>query len=338
MSEPITRGRLATLSPAEAAALWCVQKDQGIPLEAGLFEEWLEQSQANRAAWQSVESAWGVFDTADDADLAELRHAALAVPPVSRWYDVRDHWRPVAAAVAVFVVLIAGGRELGRRPVPSGGGIATTPGATPENQIFETKPTPQRFALADGTTMALGADTLARASMSAESRVVTLERGTVTLAVAHDASRPFQVVARDRRILDIGTRFQVALGNGAMRVVLFEGSVRIEGGDATRVLRPGEQLIARPGKPDVITRVPPGEAGGGELVQLDNVTLAAAAAAINQGSALKLVVPDPKIAQLRVSGRFRAGDPEHFARSVSALLSLQVVRVGPTRLELRRLR
>lgn len=338
MTGAITRARLAELSPADAAALWRIQQDRGLPVEAGLFEEWLAQSDANLDAWQTVERAWGLFDDADDPDLADLRSAALADRPAARWYDLREHWRPAVAA-AVLVAVMAGGIELGRHPSAGSDQIASKAGTGGVEQVFAASAGMAKdVALADGTKMVLAPDARARVVLTADRRHVTLDRGSVTLAVAHDASRPFEVAARDRTIIDVGTRFQVALEPEGMSVALFEGSVRVEGGGTVTLLRPGEQLVARRGKRDVVTRMAAPGGGQPDLLQFDNVTLATAAVSVNQGSTLKLVIPDPLVAKLRVSGRFRAGDPERFARTVSDLLSLRVMRVSPTRIELRQRR
>ena len=336
MNEPITRARLAILPPFEAAALWRVQQDAGLPVEVGLFEEWLRQDEANERAWASISGAWALFDDPNDAAFADLRRAALADRPASRWYDVRHHWRPAAAAAAVLVAMITAGVELGRQPAAPPTQVASKAGGASAMQVYEASGSrAQEISLPDGTHMTLAPEARVQVRLAADRREVALDRGMVTLAVAHDAARPFQVTALGRRIIDVGTRFQVALEGGAMRVALYEGVVRVEGGSAITTLRPGQQLMVRPGRRDVITRIAANDAGEPDLIQLDNVTLAAAAETINQGSVLKLVVPDPKVAQLRVSGRFRAGDPDRFARSVSVLLSLRVVHLGPTRIELR---
>ena len=339
MTGAITRSRLAALSPADAAALWLVQRDQGLPVEAGLFEDWLEQSDANFDAWQAVERVWGIFedaDLADDPELAALRSAALADRAAPRWYDVREHWRPAAAAAAL-VAVVAGGLELGRRPTTGPDQIASSAGSAAAEQVFAASAVGSReVALADGTKMVLSPATQARVVLTADRRRVTLDRGALALAVKHDASRPFEVAALNRKIIDIGTHFEVALESGGMRVALFEGSVRVEGGGTLTVLRPGEQLVARRGQRDVVTRIATTSSHQSELLQFDNVTLATAADTVNRGSTVKLLIPDPRVGKLRVSGRFRAGEPERFARTASELLSLRMVRVGPTRIELRR--
>ena len=337
MTAPITRARLAELSPAEAAALWRIHQDQGLPVESGLFEEWLDADSAHQAAWRAVEQAWSLFDEVDDQEFASLRRAALADHPAKRWYDVREHWRPVAAASAALMVVVAGTVEIGRRPAVNPAQVASKGQAGNVEQVLASSAgSPRLVALADGTKMMLAPDTRARVVLASDRRQVALDRGAITLAVAHDGSRPFRVAALDRAIRDIGTRFEVGVAGGGVRVALYEGSVRVEGGPEATVLKPGEQLVARSGERDVITRI--GAAGHGqpELVQFDNTTLATAAETINQGSALKLVLTDPKVAAMRVSGRFRAGDPARFARTVSELLALRVVRISSTRIELHR--
>ncbi|WP_404334481.1 FecR family protein [Sphingomonas sp. MMS12-HWE2-04] len=338
MTQPITRAHLATLSPSDAAALWQVHRDRGLPVEAGLFEAWLAESDDNRAAWEAVERVWALFGDADDQEFAALRQAALSDRGASRWHAMRLHWRPVAAGVAL-IALIAGGlgfgltssqrlhQIAGKRDPGLEGGLAF---AAPANS-------PRNLVLADGTSLTLSPATQVRVALASDRRQVALERGSVRLQVGRD-TRPLSVRARDRTIYDIGTRFEVALEEGGIRVALFEGSVRVEGGAAAAILRPGEQLVTRTGKQDRIVRLASAAGGQAELLQFDDVTLAVAAATVSEGSAVKLVITDPAIEMLRVSGRFRASDPERFAHTAAELLSLRVVRVNPTRIELRRRR
>lgn len=338
MTAMITRAGLAKLTPAEAAALFLVQQDEGQPVEAGLFDEWLAQSEQNQAAWDAVEGAWSLFEDADDPAFAALREAART--DTSRPWKIAlgAHWRSIAAA-AVLLVVVAGGLQLSGGGIDPGKRPSMTDGTTAQHVYAAAADGPTDFVLADGTHMILDADARARVAIATNQRRVVLDRGGAVFAVRHDASRPFTVEARDRTIVDLGTRFKVALEQDTMRVALYEGSVHI--GDATgrvTVLRPGEQLVARTGKPDMIVPIAAEGQALGELVQFDNVTLAAAAETISKGSATVLVIVDPSVAKLRVSGRFRLRDPERFARSASELLPLRVVRVSRLRIELRRRR
>ncbi|MEG3086013.1 FecR family protein [Sphingomonas sp. PB4P5] len=338
MTIAVTKARLATLTPAEGAALWMVQQDQGAPVEAGLFEDWLAQSEANRAAWAAVDAAWDLFDDADDPAFAALREAALAdVAPPGR-SRLPGGWRSVAAAVAL-IVAVAGGVHLSQPPSDSDQIAAATGPSSTERTYASPRGAIRDVVLADGTHMTLGSEARARVDLSGRRRQVALDRGDAVFAVVHDAARPFAVTAGDRTIVDVGTRFKVAIQQDALTVSLYEGSVRIDdrAGHAT-TLSPGQQLVARAGRRDTIMLIAAGDGAGGDLAQFDDVTLAAAAETINAGSTVKLVITDPAVGRLRVSGQFRLRDPQRFARTVSELLSLRVVRATPTRLELRKRR
>ena len=337
MSALITRERLATLSPAEAAALFLIQQDEGAPVEASLFAEWLAENAENRAAWDAATGAWDLFDDADDPVFAALRESALAVPQTSRMEGLRSHWRPAAAAAALLAV-VALGLQLGRADLSGGDPFVSTPDSAPVEQLYAaTQGEMMNVVLADGTRMTLDANARARVAFATGRRRVVLERGGAEFMVKHDAARPFTVAALDRMIVDFGTRFRVELEPGSLAVALFEGSVQVSdvAGKPPIVLLPGQQLIVRTGEPDVIVLISGEEEAPGELVQFDNVALSAAADTINQGSATKLLITDPQVMKLRVSGTFRAGDPDRFARTVSELLSLRVVRTGKFEIELR---
>lgn len=337
MTALITRARLATLTPDEAAALFLVQQDEGAPVEAGLFEEWLAENVENRDAWDAVQNAWSLFDDADDPVFAALRESALAAPKASRLEGLRSHWRPAAAAAALLAV-VAGGLHVGRGNYNGGDPFSSTRGpASVERLYAATQGEIMNVVLADGTRMTLDANARARVTIATGRRQVVLERGGAEFTVKHDASRPFTVAALDRTIVDIGTRFRVELASGSMEVALYEGSVQVNDttGKPPTVLRPGQQLVVRTGKRDVIVPVSGEGEAPGEFVHFDDVVLSVAADTINQRSATKLVITDPEVTKLRVSGTFRAGDPDRFARTVSELLSLRVVRTGKFEIELR---
>lgn len=333
----VTRNQLAGLSPAEAATLWQVQRDQGAPVEAGLFEEWLALSPANREAWAKVDKAWALFDAADDPMFAALRANALSFEPEAPERS-RFGVKWLGAAAAAMALVVTGSLAVLHGPWHQDQGTAQ-----PEPSVaWQTYAAPvgstSIVTLPDGTRMSLQGNTQVRIALAADRRQAVVDRGRVMFSVAHDAARPFAVQALDRRIVDIGTRFEVGLADQTLHVKLFEGSVRVDGVGAALVLKPGEQLAARTGQPARVEAMASAGPATQELVTFDNVTLARAAETINDGSRIKLVIADPQVAQLRLSGRFRQGDADRFARTAADLLSLRVVRIAPGRIELRRAR
>lgn len=338
MTIPMTKTRLAEMTPHEAAAAWRVHRDTGDLSEAGLFEAWLAASEANRAAWTNVETAWAMFDEPDDPIFAQLRAAALADPREKlRW---RSRWRPMAAAAAILVV-IAGTSQLflARHQAPVSV-ASSAAGAGRFDHLYQTAATdrPETLRLPDGSQLSLDSDTQVRVAFEAGARRLTLDHGRALFAVAHDADRPFSVSAEARTVVATGTRFEVAVEHAAMRVALYEGHVRVDGGaDGGEKMDPGQALLVRPGRPDQLMPMS-NEAEAlwrDGLVEFDDATLADAVAEINKGSQTTLTVPDPEIAAMRVSGRYRLHDAERFARAVSEILPLRVVHSGTHRIELR---
>jgi transmembrane sensor len=332
VSATVTRQRLAALSPEDAAALWLVARDAGKPVEAGLFEEWLASSAGHRAAWDAAAEGWSLFDDAEDALFADLRAEALGQSSPGWRRVAHSAWRPLAVAAAVAAAVLGGVHWLQPALAPQAqvASVGTASIAAPRDRT-------RSLTLADGTQMTLDAATHVQVAFAMARRDIRLQHGRIWLSVAHDSSRPLVVAARDHRVTAVGTRFEVALEGTRTRVALFEGKVRVDGGLHPVVLRPGQQLITQTGVPDQLSATPRRtEALWREgLVEFDDVTLGQAAAALNPGSGAVLRIPDSAVAKLRVSGRFRLRDSERFARSVSELLPVRVVRVSQDAIELR---
>ena len=70
------------------------------------------------------------------------------------------------------------------------------------------------------------------------------------------------------------------------------------------------------------------------FITFDDETLLAAATILNNRSREKLAVRDPRVAALRVTGRFQSGDAARFGRAVSAIHPVKLVRRGSGQLEL----
>ena len=96
-------------------------------------------------------------------------------------------------------------------------------------------------------------------------------------------------------------------------------------GKEHRILHPGERLtfddagLVRQDRPNLakLTAWQNGQA------LFDNDTMAAAAAELNRYSRRPLVIEDPQVSRMRVSGVFRAGATQDFAVSISALLPVK---------------
>jgi transmembrane sensor len=185
-------------------------------------------------------------------------------------------------------------------------------------------------------------------------RRVVLDRGEAFFEVARHPDRPFVVAAGGREIRALGTQFLVRAEPQRLSITLVEGKVTVSGPATPAVsvsenartiqvppsnsagtssvvtLSPGERLtlasatVPRIDRPS-IERVTAWERG---QISFDNSRLADAVAEMNRYSRTPIVLHDPTVAGIRVSGIFEIGDSAYFAQAVSRLYHLRLLDQG----------
>lgn len=85
----------------------------------------------------------------------------------------------------------------------------------------------REIELADGSVVTLGANSRIAVNIAAEVRHVTLLAGEAFFSVTRDPLRPFIVEVGDARVEVLGTRFEVSLAPGGVRVSVAEGVVEL---------------------------------------------------------------------------------------------------------------
>ncbi len=303
----------------DIAAGWFARQRSGemTPGERAELRAWLEADPQARAAYASVRRAWG--------GAASLR----ADPNVMQ---IRQHWaehrrrttamRAVAACAAVVVLAGAGalGWQVFSGPKPLKDAAFRT--AVGERSTVE---------LPDGSELILNTDTVVRTRADDDRRLVFLERGQAYFRVAKDPDRPFVVHAGGRTVTALGTAFDVRVDAGKFEVTLVEGRVRVEapvasaaGGKAVSLqateMTAGAQLVAAPQAPWRVAaaNVVVETSWTKDILIFDNEPLSAVAAELNRYSNKKIVLADPRIKAIPVSGTFRTGDVDSFVRTVEA--------------------
>src|SRR5690606_38747537 len=82
--------------------------------------------------------------------------------------------------------------------------------------------------LSDGSSLILNTNSIVQQHYSATQRMVRLESGEALFNVAHDASRPFVVLAADGVFRAVGTRFSVRIDPDHVTVTVTEGRVGLQ--------------------------------------------------------------------------------------------------------------
>ena len=293
---------------AEAAA-WLARLNgpfRSADSEAGL-RRWLERDPAHEAAFERATEIWEMIPGA-----APEHEIDVEEEPVSR--------RRLLAVAAGLAALVATAGSLF---------VLTRPPA------YETAIGGQELVrLDDGSRVSLNTDSRIAVLYSDGERRIRLDRGEAMFEVAHNPDRPFLVEAGDERIRALGTTFVVRRdAAGKTSVTLVEGRVEVTrqaGAARIAVLAPGQRVTvsasagaARDRPPiELVTAWRRGE------VVFEDSSLIEAVEELNRYSPTRLVIADPRVASLRVSGVFSTSNPSEAARAVAALHRLRVDRVG----------
>jgi transmembrane sensor len=314
--------RMPPADPHEAAAWWHAVFEAGgdTAEDRARFDAWLAAHPSHRAAYNAVDLAWeGITAAAADPALLAMREEALGIA------RRRGSWgERFAAVAAVFAVVVFGAVAAVEFDVfPEGGTFETAIGER------------STVTLADGSRVTLNTNTRLTPLFDGKVRRVVLEQGQAYFEVAKDPHHPFIVEAAGQRVRAIGTAFDVRVdGAGqAMQVTLVEGRVTVEpvapSPAAMRAtLEPGDQFVAKaqlaPAKVRAnVDRVTSWREG--RLI-FDDMSLADAVKEVNRYSRAQIVLGDPRLRSLRVSGVFDAGRNTSFVEGVTGAYGVRVAK------------
>jgi transmembrane sensor len=279
------------------AAEWLarLRADDRSPADESAFRAWLTADPRHADAFERASAIWESV-------------GGLGRQPVPRPSHVSR--RAVLAGAATFVV--AGSTVFGWREAMAG--------------VYRTDVGEQRrLRLEDGTRVMLDTATRFRFRCDADSRILSLTNGRIDVNVARDA-RPFVVEARVERVSLLAGRVDVRRDGPSVAVTAVEGTPRIFTDGATRVLESGRRMVMTDGQADRVDRPDLQDviAWQDGRLAFRNETLSQAVAEMNRYTTRPLIVADTQVGQLRLSGLYRVGDPEAFARSIAILLPVRV--------------
>lgn len=328
----------------EQASYWLVQmrKADCSAATRKAFRIWMEESDANRSAYDAVRHAWSASAALEHSPAFEALRRDALIESVRRRRARPPVW---AMAAAAGLVMAIGAVALVQPNWPVGaGGVEETIVAdtasirlpSPEHTIETIVGERSTVPLEDGSQVELNTSTEVRLAFSPQQREIVMLRGQAVFNVSHDPERPFVVLAGDRRITAIGTEFEVRIDGDDVSVTLLEGRVEVaevvthDGEEAGRVveLEPGQRLAGR----DVIAEQVDAESldramswRRGRLV-FDNEPLSAAVVEVNRYSRQQIALADEDLGDLRVSGTFWAGSVENFLSAVTTIYPLEAER------------
>jgi transmembrane sensor len=317
VSDPVSDNHVPAAKIHAAASDWVVERHTNEAWSAdeqAKLDAWLAQSIAHRVAYVRFEDAW-----TRSKRLAALGRSSRVLAVLESLRNFRPLLFRVAAVFA-YVVLIGGVIHYFLRPISNAQTFATPLGGH------------ETVILADGSQIELNTDTVLRVSETSGERDAALEKGEAFFRVKHNPKQPFVVTAGTRRIVDIGTQFVVRSDADRLKITLLEGSVAFENGAQKATLTSGDVLVATADSMSLTRissrRLSDDLAWQRGLVVLQHTTLAAAATEFNRYNREKIVIADPAIGELAISGTLPANDPSEFARVAQSFFHLRISHEG----------
>ncbi len=324
---------------AEAAEWFALLREPDISLDDTLaWQTWMSDAR-NAQAFARIEEVSSV--------LAGLRdHPPRA--PATRWdsYDasvpIRD-WQPPSRAPRVMAIA-ASTAALAVGAVLWSATRDDLPGLLPAAESYATVIGENRqLTLADGSVVTLGGDSSIGVRMRDDARHIELTRGEAFFRVAKDASRPFTVHAGRANVAAVGTEFNVRRGAEHVTVDVVEGRVRVE---------PASGIVPITLLRQIRPRLAPVMVNAGEETAVDDTIVEAARPIadvmattswqtgqlafrmkplrfvledVNRYTTKPIVLADPAMGELKVTGTVAASNVPGWVASLKAALDIVAI-------------
>jgi transmembrane sensor len=296
------------------AAAWIERRDRDdwSADDQAEFDVWLMKSVEHRAAYWRLEAAW------QDAERLSAFRTYRPSRPARRILPLLFKAVAALALIGVFA------------------GTAFMHAGQPHTQTYATTIGGREvLTLDDGSRIELNTNTVLRIEKGGDVRKVWLDKGEAYFDIVHNVHRHFVVIAGNRRVTDLGTKFVVRRENDNLHVAVLDGQVRVSdtennGKTANTLLKAGQVAVAT-AKTITQTTAPIAQLADdlswqrGVLV-FDNATLSHIAREFNRYNRTKLMIPDRAVGQIRIAGTFRTDNLDAFVQTVRQVLMLHAER------------
>ena len=206
----------------------------------------------------------------------------------------------------------------------------------------------------DGSSAHLNTNSIVETEFTDSVRVVRLLRGEALFDVAHDPDRPFIVYAGDRAVRAIGTTFVVRLDSENILVTVTDGQVQLskreKSSGSVVPVKPQEVILVSKGehikvndeqsfaKPVAVQYAEMNRRLSwreGQLV-FENERLDQVIKEISRYMANTIIIDDPALREIRVSGRFVIGDTDALLEAIEVSFNVKVNHAGEKLIHLTR--
>lgn len=311
---------------------WLIELDASgvLPEDNARFVRWLNESPANREAFESLRSRWQHVDI-----LQQLRTEKVDANVTDRWSRRRRMRRrllPLSMAATVAGAMVA--LWLLRAP------------SMYEAEHFTSIGEQQVIVLPDDSRISLNTNTRIEVYYSPDERRIRLLKGEALFEVAPAPSRPFVVAVGDGILRAVGTAFTVQVQGDAVEVTVTEGTVDVlpAGSPAekkslptapdrvrapARRLTEGQRLRYSNDRVEAISAVTANQikrklAWRDGMLDFESAPLSEIIAEAGRYVHDDLIIVEPALESLEFTAYFRAGDVELLMRLLESNPTIDV--------------
>jgi transmembrane sensor len=307
------------------AAVWVTDlhgPERSAALEAGL-RRWLAEDPRHTEAFELATEAW---QRSGDLPvfLPEEPRQSIPLSSLGRSRKPRRRTGFIGAGAVALALLLAGAFYWLKDP-------ALSTGSAEQKSVD----------LADGTQVTLNANSRLLVEYTDRVRQITLTQGEALFNVTKHQRRPFVVRIGSRKVIALGTSFEVRredTAEPAFTVTLIEGRIAIEPlaapnilpvepDEAITLLSPGQRLRFAAKAPDTLDSPSIEKVTAWQHGQLifEDTSIRDAAKEFNRYGKRRLAIDASVPDTIRVGGVFRIGDPDSFAGAMANAYQLRII-------------
>lgn len=284
------------------------------PDERAELELWLAQSEENRRALAALDGALSIVDEGAEAFLADEFERQLNQAAAVRQPSGRARFAFAACAAAVVGAIVISVSLLPRGPAL---------------EIYETAiGESANVTLADGSVVELNTDTTLNVAFSENSRSVKLDAGEAVFNVTRDQRRPFVIETPQAQIKVTGTLFDVEALANRSAVYVLSGAVEVSprASEAVTLLAGDSIVIGADGVAGRVSIFDPNYmlAWRTGKVRFREEPLERVVAELNRYFKTSIVIVDPPLNDLPVTGDFYIQDQATVIQALASAFSLEV--------------
>ncbi len=318
------------------AADWLAKLDGGTLSSADrrALKKWLSSDPRHAVALKGLAAIWGDMDILlnDYPDLKDINTVKMFP-----FFTAYKWVLPTLSVcfIAMFVWMMV---------------VPVNQSVKAERSFYTTNIGKQKIEhFSDGSTAHLNTGSIVETEFTDSERIVRLIRGEALFEVAHNPARPFIVYVGNQKIRAIGTAFVVRLSSENILVTVTDGKVQLSKrvkddtviSDASDLTQEQEVVVISKGEAvevnDNTVKAKSEDVESEEMnrrlswlkgnLVFKNERLEQVIKEISRYVPVRIVIDDPELRDIKISGRFEIGDTDALLEAIEVSLNLNASKV-----------